>query len=404
MVLVNRDGFRPDPDKIEPMINFPVPKNLKELHRFVGMATWYRKFLKVFATITEPLTALTKKDRRYECRDTQQDAFEKIKALVPSAPVLARPSFDAQFVVQTDASDTGIGAVLLQIINGQERVSEFASRTLSLAERNYSVSERECLAVIWTIKKIHPYIEGYYFLVVTDHSSLRWLHNPTGTQGHSFEVEHRKGALNHVPDALSRMFEEDMISTCARVRGPTIPRTNGMGPIIFRISEHYHEIMRELHDDPTAGHQSREKTYERAARLYYWPKMYHCPRAASATISEEFAPMAEEDDGMSAVLERRLETVQANSRRAWAKEGEVLQAWDAYLAETPYSRQLAGPLANRIDGLREDREMVSAARRARREHREPEATAALAREEIRAAERDALIARKRLEAVEEKRG
>ena len=98
-VLVNRDGFRPDPDKIDPVINFPVPQNLKQLRRFMGMASWYRKFLKDFATIAEPLTVLTKKDRRYEWGDAQQEAFEKIKALIASAPMLARPAFDAQFIV-----------------------------------------------------------------------------------------------------------------------------------------------------------------------------------------------------------------------------------------------------------------------------------------------------------------
>ena len=107
----------------------------------MGMALWYRKFLKDFATIAEPLTVLTKKDRRYEWGDAQQETFEKIKTLIASAPILARPSFDTQFVIQTDANDTGIGAVLLQVIDGQERVLEFASRTLSQAERNYSVTE-----------------------------------------------------------------------------------------------------------------------------------------------------------------------------------------------------------------------------------------------------------------------
>ena len=109
-VLVNRDGFRPDPDNIEPVVNFPVPQNLKQLRRSMGMASWYRKFLKDFVTIDVTLTALTKKDRRYEWGDAQQEAFEKIKALVASAPVLARPAFDAQFVVQTE----------LQVIDGQE--------------------------------------------------------------------------------------------------------------------------------------------------------------------------------------------------------------------------------------------------------------------------------------------
>ena len=176
-VLVNRDGFRPDPDKIEPVVNFPVRQNLKQLRRFMRMASWSRKFLKDFATIAEPLTALTKKDRRYEWGDAQQEAFERTKALIASAPVLARPAFDAQCFVQTVASDTGIGAVLLHVIDGQERVLEFAGRTLSQAESNYSVTERECLTVVWAIQKFRPYIEGYHFLVVTDHSSLRWLHS-----------------------------------------------------------------------------------------------------------------------------------------------------------------------------------------------------------------------------------
>ena len=122
------------------------------------------------------------------------------------------------FIVQTDASDVGLGAVLLQEVEGLERVLEFASRVLTPAERNYSVTERECLAVVWAIGKFRPYIDGYEFKVVTDHSSLRWLcqmKNPTSRlarwalelQGHKFTVEHRKGALNYVADALSRMYE-----------------------------------------------------------------------------------------------------------------------------------------------------------------------------------------------------
>ena len=91
-----------------------------------------------------------------------------------SAPMLSRPEpGDDRFVIQTDASDTGLGAVLTQVINGQERVLEFASRTMNSAERNYSVCERECLAVLWAVRKFRPYIEGYKFKVITDHSSLR---------------------------------------------------------------------------------------------------------------------------------------------------------------------------------------------------------------------------------------
>ena len=104
-VLVNRDGFRPDHDKIEPVVNYPVPKNLKQLRRFMGMASWYRKFLADFATIAEPLTSLTKKDRRYEWGAAQQEAFEKVKALI--APRLCwrgPPSTRSSLCRQTQAT------------------------------------------------------------------------------------------------------------------------------------------------------------------------------------------------------------------------------------------------------------------------------------------------------------
>ena len=157
-VLMNRDGFRPDPEEISPIVNYPAPHNLKQLRRFLGMASWYRKFLKDFATLAEPLTRLIKMDRRYEWTDEQQEAFDHIQAFVASAPILSSPNFEEQFVLQTDASDTGIGAVLFQIIYGEERVLEFASCTLSSAERNYSVPESKIY-----FAKFRPYIEGYHF-------------------------------------------------------------------------------------------------------------------------------------------------------------------------------------------------------------------------------------------------
>ena len=119
-VLVNRDGFRPDPDKIAPVMQYPEPKNLKQLRRFLGMASWYWKFLPKFTTIADPLTRLTKKNFRYVWEEEQQQVFDHIKALVSTAPVLHRPDFASRFVIQTDASDPGLGAVLFQVIDSQE--------------------------------------------------------------------------------------------------------------------------------------------------------------------------------------------------------------------------------------------------------------------------------------------
>ncbi|CAB0041768.1 unnamed protein product [Trichogramma brassicae] len=290
------------------------------------MSSWYRKFLKDYATLAEPLTRLTSSKVKYVWSTEQQDAFEKIKILMAEAPLLNCPNFKEKFIVQTDASDTGLGAVLLQIIDGEERVLEFASRVLSSAERNYTVTERECLGVIWAVRKFRQYIEGYDFTVVTDHASLRWLcnlRNPTGRlarwalelQGHSYKVEHRKGSLNHVPDALSRMYEEEKeeMATLSYVVNSEdtwytdawqkiaadpkeYPSWNIRGGQLYKFRPDANDknladddegkwklvvpreqrvvVLRECHDEPTAGHLGREKTYERIAESYFWPRMY----------------------------------------------------------------------------------------------------------------------------------
>ena len=106
-----------------------------------------------------------------------------IKRCLSEAPVLACPNFEIPFVLQTDASNTGLGAVLTQDVEGKESVISYASRTLSEAECKYSTTEKECLAIVWAIQKYRPYLEGYKFTVITDHSSLRWLHNLKNPSG-----------------------------------------------------------------------------------------------------------------------------------------------------------------------------------------------------------------------------
>ena len=220
--LVNENGLQTDPDKIDPILKYPVPRNIKDLRRFLGFASWYRRFIPNYATLATPLTKLLKKTQSWIWHTEQQSAYEEIKLCLSNAPVLACPDFEIPFVLQTDASNTGLGAVLTQTVRDEEHVISYASRTLSEAKIKYSTTEKECLAIVWAIQKYRPYLEGYKFTVVTDHSSLRWLHNlknPTGRLArwslslleYDFDILPRKGSQQHVPDALSQMFESQSL-------------------------------------------------------------------------------------------------------------------------------------------------------------------------------------------------
>lgn len=327
--IVRREGLMVDPDKVQPILDYPAPRNIKQLRRLLGMASWYRRFIPQFATLSEPLTRLLKKNQRWEWKGDQTRAFEEIRSHLAAAPTLSCPDFSVPFVLQTDASSVGIGAVLTQKIDDAENIIAFASRALSESERKYSVTEQECLAVVWAIRKFRPYLEGYNFTIITDHSSLRWLHNlknPTGRLArwalelleYDYEIIHRKGALHHVPDALSRMYETEAGAPVVAVAEAKVivppgdpwyrerydevangrknltdwrvvddqlyycrPKT-----VVSDIVEDLDrwklvlplnlrgEALREAHNAPQSGHLGVDKTFQRLAVAYYWPKMF----------------------------------------------------------------------------------------------------------------------------------
>jgi hypothetical protein len=157
--IVDEHGPGTDPDKVAAMVSYPVPKTSTEIKRFVGMCSWYRRFIPHFSTVMSPINALLtgkRKRQKTEWTPEAQEAFQKIKDALVSAPVLSSPDFSKPFVIQTHASDTGLGAVLTQELGGDERVIAYASRSLTKAERNYSVTEREYLAVLFALEKFRP--------------------------------------------------------------------------------------------------------------------------------------------------------------------------------------------------------------------------------------------------------
>ena len=144
--MLTPEGIFPDPSKIEDVKNFPTPANLKELKSFLGLANYYLRFIRGFSEISSPPNALTKKGVKFFWSESCVNAFNRLRRALISAPVLAFPDFNEQFLLYVDASSTGIGFALAQVRDGKEVAIAYNGRGLNQAERNYSTTEREALA------------------------------------------------------------------------------------------------------------------------------------------------------------------------------------------------------------------------------------------------------------------
>src|SRR3569623_67246 len=176
-----------DPKKVEAITKIPAPPltkkdghyqpNLrKQIRRFLGAAGFYRRFIRDFATLVAPLTELTKTTERIKWGEEHTVAWRELQKRMTSYPILVQPDHDKEFFVDTDASNVGFGAVLMQRDNdGLPRPIAYASRKLTPAERKFSTREQEALAIVFAIDKFDCFLAGRRFTVVTDHRSLSWL-------------------------------------------------------------------------------------------------------------------------------------------------------------------------------------------------------------------------------------
>lgn len=213
--LVSKDGIATDPEKINCVKNWPQLKSVHDVRSFLGTCSYYRRYISKFSDIARPLNKLTEKHAKFEWNEECQTAFETLKEKLTQAPVLAYPNMEKPFILDTDASGYGLGAVLSQIVDGIEKPIAFFSRSLNKHERNYCVTRRELLAVIESVKHFHYYLYGSNFKVRTDHGALSWLRrfkNPEGQiarwlevlESYNFTIEHRAGKLHGNADGLSR--------------------------------------------------------------------------------------------------------------------------------------------------------------------------------------------------------
>lgn len=161
--VVSPEGILTDPDKLQRVKEWPTPCSVTEVRSFLGLCSYYRKFVSGFAHIASPLHQLTQKNTKFIWTEECEIALQKLKKSLTTAPILAYPDFNKDFILDTDASDKGIGAVLSQVHEGKERVISYASRTLSKAEQRYSVTRRELLAVVTYIRHFKHYLYGQHF-------------------------------------------------------------------------------------------------------------------------------------------------------------------------------------------------------------------------------------------------
>ena len=212
---MDAEGIGTMDEKVRAVKDWPTPRDQGQLKSFIGLASYYRRYVRGFATIATPLYRLLQKDCDFVWSEACQEAFLGLKQALCEAPVLAPPDPTLPFILDTDASGVGVGGVLSQPWAEGERVVAYFSQKLKKCERNYCVTRRELLAVVLSVRHFKYYLCGLPFTIRTDHSALQWLltfREPEGQiarwleelQEYHFKMEHRPGARHSNADALSR--------------------------------------------------------------------------------------------------------------------------------------------------------------------------------------------------------
>ncbi|CAI7802842.1 unnamed protein product [Closterium sp. NIES-53] len=310
--MVSAEGVHVDPRKIEAVKKWEVPENMKELQQFLGFTNYYKRFVPQYAKIAAPLTDLLKKDTPFKWDTPHQQAIEQLQTALTTAPVLILPDPEKDYVVEADASDQAVGAVLMQDHGNGLQPIAYLSKKLHGAELNYPIHDKEALAIVVAFKAWRCYLEGAKTTVYTDHCSLKYLKSqPTlsrrqvrwvdflETHFH-YDIIYKPG-LHNKADALSRP---------GHVAGIQL---DGMNPLLKGLFQHGYSVdgeiataekhkllqwekdlavrkgsgkiwvpnyaplrqilLEEFHDVPYAGHFGSNKTLAGIAKYYYWPRM-----------------------------------------------------------------------------------------------------------------------------------
>lgn len=231
--LITNEGIKPDPKNVRSVQEFPTPTNQTEIKSFLGMTGYYRKFIHHYAEIAKPLTLLLRDNVKFIWNAFCEEAFVKLKYLIINPPVLQYPDFNKEFILTTDASKIALGSVLSQ--GEKDLPVAYGSRGLNKPEENYSATELEMLAIVWSVQNFRPYLYGRHFKIYTDHKPLTYIFSvkdPSSRlmrwrlklEEYDFEVLYKPGRKNVIADALSRANIEPnrniFVTTRAQAKQP----------------------------------------------------------------------------------------------------------------------------------------------------------------------------------------
>ena len=328
--VVSPEGVLPDPNTINDVKNFKRPTCVRDVRAFLGLTSYYRKFVKSYSQIAKPMNRLLKKDQKFIWSDECEQSYQTLKNKLISAPILAHFKPECPILLFTDSSGYAMGAILAQIQEGKEVVISYNSKSFDERQCNYSISEKECLAIVWGVQKLRPYLYGMHFTIKTDHCPLCYImkvKNPNGRlirwsmclQDYDFTIEYKSGASHKNVDCLSRYPVEEpdpdiedglmMLAEglnlveaqgqdkwCSQIINELKEGKNKKYLIGYKMENDLlykviykanHEprlllcvpkklrrqILEELHDNVLSGHLGFQKTFTKIRERFYWNRM-----------------------------------------------------------------------------------------------------------------------------------
>lgn len=310
--IVSKGSVLMDPKKVAAVMNWPTPQSVKEVQRFLGFANFYRRFIKNFSMVAAPIIALTKKTKgkSFRWNSEAEMAFKELKERFSSEPILVIPDPTLPFVVEVDASEVGVGAILSQRSLHDKKLHPCAyfSQSLSPAERNYDVGDRELLAVKLALEEWRHWLEGAEqpFVIWTDHKNLEYVQQTKRRNSRqarwslffgrfNFILTYRPGSKNTKPDALSRIHDRTDRDPTPE---PIIPATQILAPVLWEIEALVQKALRRVpdpgggpphclfvppevrpqvlqwgHSSPLVGHPGVQRMKDFLGRRFWWPGM-----------------------------------------------------------------------------------------------------------------------------------